>query len=87
MESTLERTNARTEEEEDQLVRRNKKVRADDNKPEVQPPDVEMTTKDNAFTEVSFKEKLLGQRLEDLDEDLISEDEEDKGSDEDEEMD
>ena len=46
-----------------------------------------MTTKDNAFTGVSFKEKLLGQRLEDLDEDLISEDEEDEGSDEDEEID
>ena len=35
MESTLERTHARIEEEEDLLVRSNKKVRADDNKPEV----------------------------------------------------
>ena len=62
-------------------------MRADDNKAEVQPPDVEMTTKDNVFIEVFFKEKLLGQRLENLDEDLIFEDEEDEGSDEDEEMD
>ena len=62
-------------------------MRADDNKLEVQPPDVEMTTKDNAFTGVFFKEKLLGQRLENLDEDLISQDEEDECSDEDEEMD
>ena len=46
-----------------------------------------MTTMDNAFTRVSFKDKLLGQRLENLDKDLISEDEEDKGSDEDEKMD
>ena len=45
-----------------------------------------MTTKDNAFTGVSFEE-LLGQRLENLDEDLIFEDEKDEGSDEDEEMD
>ena len=87
MESTPERTHDRTEEEEDLLVMSNKKMRADDNKPEVQPLDVEMTTKDNAFTEVSFKEKILGQRLENLDEDLISEDKEDEGSNEDEEMD
>ena len=78
MESTLERTHAKTGEEEDLLVRSNKKVRADDNKPEVQPPEVEMTTKDNAFARVSFKGKLLGQRLENLDEDLSSEDEEDE---------
>ena len=43
--------------------------------------------KDNAFTGVSFKEKLMGQRLKNLDEDLIFEDEEHEGSDEDEEMD
>ena len=84
MESTLERTQARTEKEKDLLVGSNKKVRVDENKLEVQPPDVEMTTKDNAFTGVSFKEKLLGQRLEDLDEELIFEDEENEGSDEDE---
>ena len=86
MDSTLERTHAKTKEEKYLLVRSNKKVRADDNKPEVLPPNVEMTTKDNAFTGVSFKE-LLGQRLENLDEDLISEDEKDEGSDEDEEID
>ena len=87
MESTPERTHARMEEEEYLLVRSNKKVRANDNKLEVQSPYVEMTMKDNAFIGVSFKEKLLGQRLENLDEDLISKDEEDEGSDEDEEMD
>ena len=87
MESTPERTHVRIEEEDDLLVKSNKKVRADDNKAEVQPPDVEMTTKDNVFIEVFYKEKLLGQRLENLDEDLIFEDEEDEGSDEDEEMD
>ena len=87
MENTTERTHVRIEEEDDLLVKSNKKVRADDNKVEVQPPDVEMTTKDNVFIEVFFKEKLLGQRLENLDEDLIFEDEDDEGSDEDEEMD
>ena len=46
-----------------------------------------MTTKDDAFTGVSFQEKLLGQRMENLDKDLIFEDEEDECSDEDEEMD
>ena len=46
-----------------------------------------MTTKDNTFTGVSFKDNLLGQRLKNLDEDYISEDKEDEGSDEDEEMD
>ena len=46
-----------------------------------------MTTKDDAFTGVSFEEKLFGQRMENLDKDLIFEDEEDECSDEDEEMD
>ena len=87
MESTPEGTHARIEKEDDLLIESNKKVRADDNKAEVQLPDVEMTTKDNVFIEVFFKEKLLGQILENLDEDLIFEDEEDEGSDEDEEID
>ena len=47
MESTPEGTHARIEEEDDLLIKSNKKVRADDNKAEVQPPNVEMTTKDS----------------------------------------
>ena len=62
MESSKERTHARSEEEEDLLIRSNKKVRSGDNLSERQLDNVKMITMGNPHAATSFAEKLMGQK-------------------------
>ena len=80
MESSQERIHARSEEEEDNLIRSNKKVRAKALGEEPPLNDVEMANKDSFPIAMSFRKKLMGGSSENVmeeDEEWLLEEEED----------